>query len=269
MLLRRRAALCCRRTITSVILSATRCCASTSSSSGVSIEVQQWLLDAQASMHSLEVASTTSSSSGQLTPHEEHAKAQSLMTTAAKVTTFIEGLLQSPASYPIAKAASTILISGSDMKAMIPSGSLSSLVIEKKDMSRVDYTGMSFVDTQCNDCDLSRSIMMRVAFHQSRFVNCTFDGSIFKANSVKGQTESTVFVGCSFKFCMMDVSELQVLHPVTGSVTPPQKWDRACVPLFFDCDFEFSDVKSCAPCSWMFRNCRGVPAFDIDAGPRH
>jgi hypothetical protein len=234
-------------------------------------------------MHSLEVASTSAAKA--VTPHEERAKAQDLMTTATKVATYIEGLLQSPASYPVAKAASSILISGSDMKAMIPSGSLSSLIIKNKDMSRVDYTGMSFVETQCTDCDLSRSIMLRVAFHQSSFVGCTFDGSIFKANTIRPRSshqqalvedapqglsrhfhrsDTAAFVGCSFKFCMLDVTELQVLDPNTGSLIPPWKWDRAGFPLFVECDFEFSDVRCRAACSWMFHNCRGVPAFDVD-----
>lgn len=255
---------------------------SNASHAAASPALQQWLLDTQSTLHELEMSSVqhVASSSSAVSPHDANSQLQRRITVAESATNSIETLLQSACS-PVTRAASSILLSGLDLKAIVPNGSLSSLRMEGKEMSRVDFTGMSFVDTVATACDFSRSVMLRVAFYQSQFRDCRFDGAILKSNSIvpPGATDNTgrsqghhhqrrssppspVFVNCSFKYCMVDVVDLG-LSTHEGTAVPRCDWLSHGFPIFENCDFMMSDVKCSASCAWMFRGCRNVPAFTI------
>jgi uncharacterized protein YjbI with pentapeptide repeats len=254
-----------------------RTCVSASSA------LEQWFLKAQENIHGLETASLSSSSA--ISPKDENARQQRRITLADAASNNIETLLQSAPSV-ISAAASSILVSGADLKAIIPDGALSCLAMEAKDLSRADLTGMSLVGTSGTRCDFSRCLMYRVAFHQSRFEACVFDGAILKANSIMPSTPadqsdygnsslqsqensrgflsvSPVFRGCSFKFCMLDITELRLCNPSSGKPIPKGDWSSHGYPIFENCDFEYSEIRCNEGCGWMFRQCRNVPRFTL------
>ncbi|KAF5222299.1 hypothetical protein ECC02_004580 [Trypanosoma cruzi] len=95
------------------------------------------------------------------------------------------------------RAASELILAGSDVKALFPDGTLRGVRMEHKCMSQCDFSTMSFLSVVATDVDFSRSLFYGVIFHDCMFVRCCFDGCVLKEICCSGNVR---FEQCSFRF---------------------------------------------------------------------
>ncbi|EKF38726.1 hypothetical protein MOQ_001062 [Trypanosoma cruzi marinkellei] len=95
------------------------------------------------------------------------------------------------------RAASELILAGSDVKALFTDGTLRGVRMEHKCMSQCDFSTLSFLSVVATDVDFSRSLFYGVIFHDCVFVRCCFDGCVLKEISCSGNVR---FEECSFRF---------------------------------------------------------------------
>lgn len=168
---------------------------------------------------------------------------QRMLTLSRKASSDLDVLLNSAPS-PVTTTASSLLVSGLDVKAILDNGSLTLLQMSHKDLSRCDFTGVTFDGCTASYCDFSRTIMYRTQFFGCVFSHCRFDGAILKhcvvappVPSGEGLHGTTTFLNCSFRFSLLDLKSLKLVGRGANVV-------QGCPPeVFVGCDFDCAEVQ--------------------------
>ncbi|KEG07646.1 hypothetical protein DQ04_09191010 [Trypanosoma grayi] len=131
------------------------------------------------------------------------------------------------------RAVSELLLRGTDVKAVLPDGTLRGVCIEQKCLSQCDFSTLSFLSVRATGVDFSRSLFYASIFHNTVFTQCCFDGCVLKELRCTGNVR---FVGCSFRFASIAM-RVAASEASTAAVT---KAGSTCV-VFDRCDFDLAD----------------------------
>ncbi|ORC87619.1 uncharacterized protein TM35_000212250 [Trypanosoma theileri] len=141
--------------------------------------------------------------------------------------------LTTPATL-VNRAASELLLSGTDVKALLSDGTLRGLCMEEKCLSQCDFSTVSFLSVSARSVDFSRSVFYAAVFHDSVFVNCSFDGCVMKELRCSGHVR---FEGCSFRFAHIVLRGSSLSSPATAG----KKREKRSGVLFDRCEFDLCD----------------------------
>ncbi|RNF12072.1 uncharacterized protein Tco025E_06533 [Trypanosoma conorhini] len=119
---------------------------------------------------------------------------------ATALATAVRAFMSSDTSV-MNRAASELLLAGSDVKALVPDGTLRGIRMERKCMSQCDFSTVSFVSVFAAEVDFSRSLFYGAIFHDCVFVRCCFDGCVLKELRCSGNVR---FEECSFRFANIE-----------------------------------------------------------------
>ncbi|KAH9598519.1 hypothetical protein LSM04_002095 [Trypanosoma melophagium] len=155
----------------------------------------------------------------------------------------ISAVMTTPATIPN-RAASELLLSGTDVKALLSDGTLRDLCIEEKCLSQCDFSTVSFLSVNAIGVDYSRSLFYAAVFHNCVFVNCCFDGCVMKELRCSGNVK---FERCSFRFAHM-VLRLSSERTISTSKRSIGITKGKSSEVMFDhCDFDLCDFDGSDP----------------------
>ncbi|KPI85985.1 hypothetical protein ABL78_4947 [Leptomonas seymouri] len=159
------------------------------------------------------------------------------------------------ASSPLAQA-SSLLLAGLDMQAVLTHGEVAQRHLRHLTLSRCDFSRVRWSHVTVEDCDLSRCIFYDAALHDVVFRRCSFAGCLMKGVRCDGQV---LFEDCEFRLaavgmrCSSDRDDSATQHRVEEAqdvrvgVTDGDRRRRshrgASVVRFLRCDFDLSDFQ--------------------------
>ncbi|RNE95204.1 hypothetical protein TraAM80_10341 [Trypanosoma rangeli] len=120
---------------------------------------------------------------------------------ATALATAVRAFMSSDTSV-MNRAASELILAGSDVKALFPDGTLCGIRMEHKCMSQCDFSTVSFLSVYATEVDFSRSLFYGAIFHDCVFVRCCFDGCVLKELRCSGNVR---FEDCSFRFANIEL----------------------------------------------------------------
>nr|CCC48767.1 conserved hypothetical protein [Trypanosoma vivax Y486] len=141
------------------------------------------------------------------------------------------------------RAASELLVTGADLRAILPDGAMRHLEIRNKCLTRCDFSTVSLLSVSAACVDFSRSLFYAAAFHNCVFVDCCFDGCVLKELRCLGNVR---FERCSFCFAAIALrgihksSHTLCAQPRAAGNRTTRRWDGGTV-VFDRCDFDLSD----------------------------